>query len=225
MTVQTVANAATAAAATTTTTTSAGASTAQINGNTFLQLLMTQLQNQNPLDPMNPTEFTQQLVSYSALEQQIESNTKLDSLTTKLSALSAQSSISYLGTTAELNSNIGALQSGQANWSYDLPSDARSVQLTVTDANGATVYSGAGDTGAGAHALALSSAALSKSVADGSPLTLTVSALDSSGTALNATVHSFAVIDGLQSTSDGMTYDGGGLSFADSDIVALHRTN
>lgn len=222
MSVQTVANNAAAAA---TTATSPTSSSAQISGNTFLQLLMTQLQNQNPLDPMNPTEFTQQLVSYSSLEQQIDANSKLDSLTSKLSSLAAQSSISYLGTTAELNSNIGALQSGAATWSYALPSDAHNVQLTVIDASGATIYSGSGETSTGTHTLALAATALGKSVADGSPLTLTVSAQDASGANLTATVHSFAVIDGLHSTTDGVNYESGALSFADSDIVGLHRTN
>ncbi len=46
----------------------------------FLTLLTTQLQNQDPLSPMDSTEFTNQLVQFSQVEQQITSNQKLDSL-------------------------------------------------------------------------------------------------------------------------------------------------
>jgi flagellar basal-body rod modification protein FlgD len=46
----------------------------------FLGILLTQLENQNPLDPVDTTEFTSQLVSYSQLEQLINMNAKLDTL-------------------------------------------------------------------------------------------------------------------------------------------------
>ena len=48
--------------------------------NQFLILLTTQLQHQDPLSPMDTTEFTNQLVAFSGVEQQINTNQKLDSL-------------------------------------------------------------------------------------------------------------------------------------------------
>jgi len=50
------------------------------NFDTFLQLLTTQLQNQDPLSPMDSTEFTNQLVLFSQLEQQINQSKKLEQL-------------------------------------------------------------------------------------------------------------------------------------------------
>ena len=46
----------------------------------FLTLLTVQLQNQDPLSPMDTTEFTNQLVAFTGVEQQINTNQKLDSL-------------------------------------------------------------------------------------------------------------------------------------------------
>ncbi|WP_374569813.1 flagellar hook capping FlgD N-terminal domain-containing protein [Phenylobacterium sp.] len=54
----------------------------------FLGLLMTQLQNQNPLDPTDPSEFTSQIVSYASLEQQLNTNSYLSSMTDTMSSMS-----------------------------------------------------------------------------------------------------------------------------------------
>ena len=50
------------------------------NFTTFLQLLTTQLKNQNPLDPLDTNQFTQQLVQFAQVEQQMKSNDQLSSL-------------------------------------------------------------------------------------------------------------------------------------------------
>ncbi len=50
------------------------------NFTTFLQLLTTQLKNQNPLDPLDTNQFTQQLVQFAQVEQQMKSNDQLSTL-------------------------------------------------------------------------------------------------------------------------------------------------
>lgn len=77
-----------ATSAATTTTSSTG--TLALGTTDFLQLLMTQLQNQNPLDPQDPTEFTNQLATYSGLEQQINMNDTLTTMSDSLSSLLTQ---------------------------------------------------------------------------------------------------------------------------------------
>jgi flagellar basal-body rod modification protein FlgD len=67
-------------AATTTATTTSSSSSIDEDKTAFLKLLMTQLENQNPLDPVDTTEFTNQLVMYSQLEQMMTMNSKLDTL-------------------------------------------------------------------------------------------------------------------------------------------------
>src|ERR1700734_3492026 len=71
----------------------------QLSGNfdTFLQLLTTQLQNQDPLDPMDSNQFTQQLVEFSQVEQQINTNTNLQTLITQGTTNASAITTSYLG--------------------------------------------------------------------------------------------------------------------------------
>lgn len=209
---------ATSAATTSSSTTTATSSA--LNADTFLQLLMTQLTHQNPLDPADPTEFTSQLVNYASLEQQISANTQLESLATQLGALSAASAVSYLGATAEIATASAPVQSGQANWSYTLDADASSVALTVLNSDGEIVYSGEGDTSAGAHSFSLDASELAD-VENGDTLTLVVTALDSSGATIDASISARARIDSFES-ADGVTvYQAGELQFTADDITRL----
>ena len=59
---------------------STAGSTLAGNFQTFLTLLTTQLQNQNPLDPLDTNQFTQQLVQFAGVEQQLKTNDQLTSL-------------------------------------------------------------------------------------------------------------------------------------------------
>lgn len=80
------------AAGTTSSTTSSGAS-ANLTSNQFLSLLTTQLQNQNPLNPTDPNQFTSEMVQYGALSQQIDTNAKLDKLSSTMSSILTQVSL------------------------------------------------------------------------------------------------------------------------------------
>lgn len=130
-------------------------STLSNNFDTFLTLLTTQLQNQDPLDPMDSSKFTEQLVQYSQVEQQISTNDKLtnltDTLTKQIQATSAGAALAYIGKTAMFNSDGVTLKDGAADWDYALESASASTTLTITDANGKTVFTTTGDQGAGAH--------------------------------------------------------------------------
>lgn len=80
-------------AATTTSTTSSSSSSLKLGTTDFLKLLMTQLENQNPLDPSDPTEFTSQLATYSSLEQQISMNDTLTTMSDTMSNMLTQVSL------------------------------------------------------------------------------------------------------------------------------------
>jgi flagellar basal-body rod modification protein FlgD len=130
---------------------SANNATSQLSSNfdTFLQLLTTQLQHQDPLDPMDTSQFTQQLVEYSQVEQQIDTNTNLQSLISQGTQQSAAYATGYLGKTVTVSGGEGSLTNGQAQWTYNLGTASTSTTLQVTDANGNVVYSGSGKTTAG----------------------------------------------------------------------------
>jgi flagellar basal-body rod modification protein FlgD len=122
------------------------------NYDTFLILLTAQLQNQDPLAPMDSTQFTQQLVQFSQVEQQIRTNEQLEGLVGQYQAASAGAALSYLGKDAIIEADETYLAGGEANWAYRLPEAATSLTITVKDSSGRTVYeTDTADRGAGEH--------------------------------------------------------------------------
>src|SRR5579863_1500670 len=83
----------------------------QIAGNfqSDLQLLTTQLQNQDPLSPLDTNQFTQQLVEFASVEQQINMNTNLQTLISLQQTSDATAAMQYLGADVTINSNAATL--------------------------------------------------------------------------------------------------------------------
>ena len=123
------------------------------NFNTFLTLLTTQLQNQDPLNPMDSNEFTRQLVSYSQVEQAIQTNQNLETLISSTKAQDFSNLVGYLGKTATMDSNVAGLKNGQASWDYNLPANADQVDIYIKDASGNIVHHTTGEKGKGDHTL------------------------------------------------------------------------
>src|SRR5690349_19629108 len=82
--------------------------------NTFLKMLTTQLQNQDPTNAMDPTQMTNQLVAFAQVEQQISMNTNLNSLISLQQAQSLTTGASLVGRKVELSGSTLPLQNGQA---------------------------------------------------------------------------------------------------------------
>ena len=111
------------------------------NEQTFLQLLTTQLQNQDPLNPTDTSTFTQQLVEYSQVEQQINTNSKLDNVTKLLVSNELQNALSTVGAYVQYTgSNVDFTQGSTSTVSYTLPSTAASNDIFIQDSNGNVVY-------------------------------------------------------------------------------------
>ncbi|MGQ0534248.1 MAG: flagellar hook assembly protein FlgD [Caulobacteraceae bacterium] len=110
------------------------------NYDTFLVLLTAQLQNQDPLAPMDSTQFTQQLVQFSQVEQQIRTNEQLEGLVGQYQAASAGAALSYLGKDAIIEADETYLAGGEARWAYRLPENATSMTINVKDASGRVIY-------------------------------------------------------------------------------------
>lgn len=108
----------------------------------FLTLLTTQLQNQDPLNPMDSTEFTNQLVQFSQVEQAINTNQKLDNMVQmQLGSLTSQS-IGYVGLDVTYPSaELSYSGSGPTNITYALGEEARSAKINIRNDEGQLVYS------------------------------------------------------------------------------------
>ncbi|WP_010161153.1 flagellar hook assembly protein FlgD [Sphingomonas sp. PAMC 26617] len=120
------------------------------DSNTFLKLLTTQMQNQDPLKPMDTSEYTQQLVQFSQVEQSIQQNQSLKDILAKLSSNDLSNAAALIGKTASFDSSIAGLQpTGGSSWRYMLDRPAQSLVATVSDAAGNTVTTRAVDPAGG----------------------------------------------------------------------------
>jgi len=111
------------------------------NFTTFLQLLTTQLKNQNPLDPLDTNQFTQQLVQFAQVEQQLKSNDQLASLVTLQQSAQTTQALGFVGNIVALDGETARLENGSAGWSFNSPKPATAT-INIMNSAGATVYTG-----------------------------------------------------------------------------------
>jgi flagellar basal-body rod modification protein FlgD len=111
------------------------------NFTTFLQLLTTQLKNQNPLDPLDTNQFTQQLVQFAGVEQQLKTNDALSQLVTLQQTTQATQALGFVGKTALVDGSTATMKNSSATWHLNVPSDS-TVDVTVANSSGQTVFTG-----------------------------------------------------------------------------------
>ncbi|MEJ0028216.1 MAG: flagellar hook capping FlgD N-terminal domain-containing protein [Rhizomicrobium sp.] len=174
----------------------------QLAGNfdTFLTLLTTQLQNQDPMNPMDSNQFTQQLVEFSQVEQQINTNDNLKTLIGQGSSQTGSYAVSYLGKAVTIANGQAPLAKGQAIWAYNLDTTATNTKLTVTDTNGTVVYSGTGETASGAHAFTWDGKNTNGTQLPDGTYKLTVAATAADGSTVTSTVTSTGVVGEVDMT-------------------------
>ena len=111
------------------------------NFQTFLTLLTTQLQNQNPLSPLDTNQFTQQLVQFASVEQQLKTNDQLTSLVTLQQTAQSTQALTFVGKTAVVDGSTTQLTNSKATWDLNVPTNAN-VSISITSSTGQTVFSG-----------------------------------------------------------------------------------
>lgn len=125
------------------------------NFDTFLKLLTTQLKQQDPLQPMDATTYTSQLVQYASVEQAIATNTKLEELNGLARISSTATALSLIGRdVTAATDQIRLNEEGDGTVTYRLPAAAETVQVSLLDAQGKTVWTGAAGKAAGENTLA-----------------------------------------------------------------------
>jgi flagellar basal-body rod modification protein FlgD len=199
-----------------TTGTTATSSTAALNPlaqnfDMFLTLLTTQMKNQDPLSPMDSTQFTQQLVQMTGVEQQLAANDLLKQLVAN-TGTSVASAVDLIGKQVQVTTTTAQLKNGQAAWQYNLGPGATNVKIEVLDANGNTVNAyGPTDYTAGAHSFTWDGRNMNgKQMADGA-YTLRITATDATKAAVSATPFIQGVVTGVEQTDAGtmLTVNGG----------------
>lgn len=198
--------------------------------NQFLSILLTQMQHQNPLDPMDTKEFTGQLTQFSALEQQIDTNAKLDNMLSALTKNTLSTAFNYIGQYVDLSTNQTVFQNNSADWTYAIPEDAKSVTVSVTDSAGKILYSanmvngsGGSAINAGTYNIDLKNADFTRSVAEGEVLKVSVTAKNNANKAITAEVHTTVLVESVQSDDKGTYLQAGGMLFEIADVNKIMK--
>lgn len=189
------------------------------NFSTFLTLLTTQLKNQDPTSPMDSNQFTQQLVEFSQVEQQINTNTNLNTLITQGQTQIGAYATSYLGKSVSITNGNAALSQGSATWTYNLGTVAAQTTLTIADAKGKVVYSGAGETAAGNHQFAWNGKDNNGNQLNDGTYTLAVSAQTAGGSGVTANVSSTGTVSEIDMSSGTPKLVVGGMELGLGDVA------
>ncbi len=120
-----------------------GAAGATLAGNfqTFLTLLTTQLKNQDPLTPLDTNQFTQQLVQFASVEQQLKTNDQLTTLVSLQQTAQSTQALTFVGKTAAVDGSTASLTNSSATWKLSVPTNSN-VTISIANSTGQTVFSG-----------------------------------------------------------------------------------
>jgi flagellar basal-body rod modification protein FlgD len=121
------------------------------NFNTFLTLLTTQLQNQDPLSPLDTNQFTQQLVEFASVKQQVNMNTNLQTLISMQQSTESLQALQLVGANVTINSNTATLSKATgspATWGFSSPAPA-TCAVTITSSTGQVAFTGTTSLSAG----------------------------------------------------------------------------
>ncbi|MCF8480706.1 MAG: flagellar hook capping protein [Rhodospirillum sp.] len=164
------------------TTTASSVSELSENYDMFLSILTAQLENQNPLDPTDTSEMVNQLISYSQVEQQILANEYLENLVLATNNQTAETALAFVGKDVTYNGEDQDYEGDPLSWSVDVPDDAETLTISITNEDGLEVYQEEIDADAGnTQTIEWDGTTTSNGTADEGTYTLTVTANSSDG--------------------------------------------
>jgi flagellar basal-body rod modification protein FlgD len=127
-----------------------GATQLASNFQSFLTLLTTQLQNQDPLSPMDTNQFTQQLVAFAGVEQQLNTNDSLKTLVSLQQTTQSTQALGFVGKTAVVDGSTATVTNGSATWELNVPTNSN-VNISISSSTGQTAWSGSYSVKAGSN--------------------------------------------------------------------------
>tara|TARA_B100001971_G_C18199984_1_gene543938 strand:- start:674 stop:1420 length:747 start_codon:yes stop_codon:yes gene_type:complete len=170
----------------------------------FLSLLTTQLQNQDPLEPMDTNEFTNQLVQFSQVEQQLRSNDILDDMRALDVLQITQLGLGFVGMDVVLaGDEFNYSGSGDVELGYTLPETSRDTNITIKNADGDVVYTVDGESSAGIKTFKWDGKNNDGYTVPEGDYTIEVSAQNTEGTSLNVQTNVPGYVEGIESDGAG----------------------
>ncbi len=191
----------TIASATTGSATAVDGETLAKNFSQFLTLLTTQLKNQNPLDPLDTNQFTQQLVQFAQVEQQLKQNDQLATLVSLQKTAQSTAALGFVGETVVVDGSTASLANGQANWSLNVPKPA-TVTINIRNSTGQNVFSGSYTMQAGVNDFTWDGKSTNGTQWPSGNYTMTVTAKDTSGQNISVPTEVEGLVDGADLTKN-----------------------
>lgn len=197
-----------------------------LNGNfdMFLKLLTTQMQNQDPLDPMETSEYTQQLVTYSQVEQSIQQSSTLKDILASLTTQDLAQAANFLGTHAVFDSSTAGLSAGApAGWSWEASRPVETLTATISDASGRVVETRVLDA-ARAGSFSWNGALARGGTAPAGSYTLALTALAADGANVPVAIRSSGVIDQVETVGGAVRLGVNGVDFGVADLKRVRSS-
>jgi flagellar basal-body rod modification protein FlgD len=215
----------TSTTATTTDATQTAQSQLMGNYNSFLLLLTTQLKNQDPLAPLDATQFVSQLSQLASVEQAITSNQKLDKIVSALGASATLSDIGLIGRPVEVEDKNAEVKDGTMSMTYKLDADAKQAVMTIRDQSGTIIGVQPIDTQAGEHSFTWDGTDSHGGQMDDGIYNFEVSAVDSDGKPVTGHSYVTATVNRVETSSDGSTLVlSNGSRVASSAVLAVMQS-
>ena len=191
------------------------------NFDMFLKLLTTQMQNQDPLDPMDTSQYTQQLVQYSQVEQSIQQTSTLKDILASLSTQDLAQSANFLGKRVELDSATAGLSDRQpAQWQWQAERPIQTLSATITDARGNVVETRELDPSNAGSFVWDGSRSDGRRAPEGA-YSLSLSAQDAAGQDVPVAIRSTGIVDEVATGNGAVTLGINGQSFPAAALIRV----
>jgi flagellar basal-body rod modification protein FlgD len=192
------------------------------NFQTFLTLLTTQLQNQNPLDPLDTNQFTQQLVQFAGVEQQLKSNDQLKSLIDIEKSAQATQALVYVGNTVAVDGSTAQFDTS-ATWNFQTEKDT-SATITITSSTGQTAFTGSYSLKQGNSSFVWDGKGNDGVQWPAGTYTMTATGKDSSGNSVAISTEVQGIVDSVDLTASPPLLSIGGQSYTTDKIKRVVRS-
>jgi flagellar basal-body rod modification protein FlgD len=203
-----------------------GTSSQQIAGNfdEFLQILTTQLQNQDPLSPMDANSFTQELVEFASVEQQIDTNTNMQTMISLQQASTDLAGLQLVGSNVTVSGNTAALANASnspATWTLNSPS-AATATVSIANSSGQTVYTGTTSLNAGTQTYSWNGQGTNGVTWPDGNYTLSINATGANGQAVSVSTQVQGVVSAVNTSANPPTLTVGGQTVPMSSIQSIN---
>ncbi len=190
----------------------------------FLTLLTAQLRYQDPLSPMDSTEFTSQLVQFASVEQSIRTNDQLETLIEMQRNDASATALGYIGHTVEVPGNVVTLEGGRAEIAYLLDENAGTTAISIIDSAGQTVLTANGETVAGKHHFVWNGTSNTGVELPDGEYRVTVGAVDLTGVPMSPATFVLGRVTSVEIDESGAMLSLGGLKVPLDKVTAIHET-